>query len=110
MDDALLKKATDMLLKGATLAAHPCPYCKGVRVTRDGGMLCINCGAQSEGRSTDSMDTNPSLPALERKLVQLSSRLEQENDYKAQQEIIKSISLLSRTISEIRSGHNTGGT
>ena len=40
MDD-LNKKAVDLLLRGATLVAEPCPYCKGVRIMKDGNALCI---------------------------------------------------------------------
>jgi len=38
------KKAAEMLLNGATLLSDPCPYCKGVRVMKDGHALCISCG------------------------------------------------------------------
>ena len=44
MSKGLTKKAVDMLLAGATLLSEPCPYCKGVRVMKDGNALCINCG------------------------------------------------------------------
>lgn len=105
MDDVLLKKAAELLLKGATLTAQPCPYCRGVRVIKDGGTLCINCGAESEKRQTDNL--NADYPhRLEKKLDELSRKLEQETDYGAQQEIIKSISLLSKTISDIKAGNS----
>ena len=42
MSKGLTKKAVDMLLAGATLLSEPCPYCKGVRVMKDGNALCIN--------------------------------------------------------------------
>ena len=35
-----------MLLKGATLLSDPCPYCKGVRVMKEGQALCISCGRE----------------------------------------------------------------
>ena len=38
------KKAIEMLLSGATLVSEPCPYCKGVRVMKDGNALCVSCG------------------------------------------------------------------
>ena len=37
-----------MLLKGATLLGQPCPYCKGVRVMKDGYALCVSCGKEPE--------------------------------------------------------------
>jgi len=32
----LSKRAIDMLLNGATLVEAPCPYCRGVRVMKNG--------------------------------------------------------------------------
>ena len=40
----LRKKAAEMLLNGATLLSEPCPYCKGVRVMKEGQALCTKCG------------------------------------------------------------------
>ena len=48
MSKDLTKKAAEMLLKGATLLSEPCPYCKGVRVMKDGHALCISCGREPE--------------------------------------------------------------
>ena len=48
MSNELTKKAADMLLNGATLLSEPCPYCKGVRVMKDGDALCVNCGKEPE--------------------------------------------------------------
>jgi len=39
-----------MLLKGATLLSEPCPYCKGVRVMKEGQALCTKCGRKPEKR------------------------------------------------------------
>ena len=44
MSNELTKKAAEMLLNGATLLSEPCPYCKGVRVMKDGNALCVSCG------------------------------------------------------------------
>ena len=46
MSKEITKKAVDMLLKGATLLVEPCPYCKGVRVMKDGYALCVSCGKE----------------------------------------------------------------
>ena len=48
MEEDLTKKAAEMLLKGATLLSEHCPYCKGVRVMKDGYALCISCGREPE--------------------------------------------------------------
>ena len=48
MSEDLTKKAAEMLLKGATLLSEHCPYCKGVRVMKDGYALCISCGREPE--------------------------------------------------------------
>ena len=44
MSNDITKKAVEMLLNGATLLSEPCPYCKGVRVMKNGDALCISCG------------------------------------------------------------------
>jgi len=42
----LTQKAIKMILNGGTLLSEPCPYCKCVRVMKDGYALCINCGKE----------------------------------------------------------------
>ena len=54
MSKDLTKKAAEMLLKGATLLSEPCPYCKGVRVMKDGHALCISCGREPEKKEDPS--------------------------------------------------------
>ena len=44
MSDDIRRKAIEMLLNGATLLSEPCPYCKGVRVMKNGDALCVSCG------------------------------------------------------------------
>ena len=41
-----------MILSGGTLLSEPCPYCKGVRVMKDGHALCVNCGKEPEQKPT----------------------------------------------------------
>ena len=50
MAEELRKKAAEMLLNGATLLSEPCPYCKGVRVMKEGQALCTKCGREPEKR------------------------------------------------------------
>ena len=54
MSKDLTKKAVEMLLKGATLLSEPCPYCKGVRVMKDGHALCVSCGKEPTEEKQDS--------------------------------------------------------
>jgi len=44
----LTKKAAEILLTGGTLLSEHCPYCKGVRVMKNGHALCISCGREPE--------------------------------------------------------------
>ncbi len=44
MSKDLIQKAAKMVINGATIMSEPCPYCKGVRIIKDGNALCINCG------------------------------------------------------------------
>jgi len=92
----LTKKAVEMLLKGATLVSDPCPYCKGVRIMKNGSALCVNCGREaSEDKTSEKIEEKPSgdpvLASLEQKLKELTGELEHEKDHQKQQQILKSI-------------------
>jgi len=57
MSEDLTKKAAEILLKGGTLLSQHCPYCKGVRVMKDGHALCINCGREPEKKDIPNEKT-----------------------------------------------------
>ena len=106
MTKELTEKAIKMLLDGATLVSEPCPYCKGVRVIKDGFALCVNCGKQPEQKiaqtnSAEKEDVKP-LKILEKKLEDLSKQLEKEVNPKKQQELIESINSLIDVISKLK--------
>ena len=96
-----------MILDGGTLLSEPCPYCKGVRVMKDGHVLCVNCGKEPEQKSTKTETkeeiSNSTLKILEEKLEKLSTDLEGENEPSKQQELIKSIDLLVNVIAKLKS-------
>ncbi len=98
MSKEYTKKAVEMLLKGARLLSDPCPYCKGVRVMKDGNAFCVNCGR--EGKEEILLDTKKTkdetkefLPQdqLDQKLKELTDELQKEKDHVKQQQILKSI-------------------
>jgi UPF0148 protein len=96
MSKELTKKAVEMLLQGATLVSDPCPYCKGVRIMKNGSALCVNCGREaSEEKIPEKIEEKPSgdplLASLEQKLQELTKELEHEKDHQKQQQILKSI-------------------
>ena len=105
MSEDLTKKAAEMLLKGATLLSEHCPYCKGVRVMKDGHALCISCGREPEKKDIPKEKTQQRTSleeTLEKKIESLSKELEQENDHEKQKEILKSINLILETIEKIK--------
>ena len=106
MGDELTKKAAEMLLKGATLLSEPCPYCKGVRVMKEGQALCISCGRQPEKKEIQIKDSpeksTPLEKTLEKKLELLSKELEAEKDHEKQQSILKTINSLLETIEKMK--------
>ena len=107
MTEDLTKKAAEMLLQGATLLSQPCPYCKGVRVMKQGQALCISCGRQPEKKEipkeNSSEGTLPSIEkTLEKKMEILTKELEQENDHEKQQNILKTINSLLETIGKLK--------
>ena len=103
MAEELRKKAAEMLLNGATLLSEPCPYCKGVRVMKEGQALCTKCGREPEKREIIiEKDENPLKKTLERKLETLSKELEQEMNHDKQQDILKSINSVLEMIEKIK--------
>ena len=109
MSKELTKKAAEILLNGGTLLSEHCPYCKGVRVMKNGRALCISCGREPEKKDIPNektqQGTNSSLEEiLEKKIEHLSKELEQENDHEKQQLILKSINLLLETMEKMKKG------
>jgi len=105
MSEDIKKKAIEMLLNGATLLSEPCPYCKGVRVMKDGNALCVSCGKspdkEIEKKGQEEKKVSP-IKKLEGKLQDMTNELSKEKDPKKQQEILKSINLLIETISKLK--------
>ncbi len=104
MSKDLAKKAVEMLLKGATLISEPCPYCKGVRVMKNGNALCVNCGreAKEENVPVQEKTENTAFAKFEQKLAGLYEELEHEKDHQKQQQIIKSITDLMSLIEKLK--------
>ena len=107
MQNDLTQKAIKMILSGGTLLSEPCPYCKGVRVMKDGHALCVNCGKEPEQKPTKAQikekKSVSTLKTLEQKLEKLSSQLEMEEEPAKQQELIKSIDSLIDIIAKLKS-------
>ena len=105
MSEEARKKAIEMLLSGATLVSEPCPYCKGVRVMKDGNALCVSCGkgpdSEIEVTNQESKEETP-IKQLEEKLQNMTNTLSNEKDLKKQQEMLKSINLLIETIDKLK--------
>jgi UPF0148 protein len=106
MSAELRKKAVELLLKGATLLAEPCPYCKGVRVMNDGNALCVSCGREPDQtkivEEKPETSTNPILDSMNKKLAELTKELEAEKDHEKQQQILKSINALLETVQKLQ--------
>ena len=105
MSEEIRKKAIEMLLSGATLVSEPCPYCKGVRVMKDGNALCVSCG-KSPNSDIDvkdgELEEKTPIKQLEEKLQNMTNALSNEKDLKKQQEMLKSINLLIETIGKLK--------
>lgn len=88
-----------MLLKGATLLGEPCPYCKGVRVMKDGSAFCVNCGREAKEqkipedteRKDEAKVEGTTQDKLDQKLKDLADELSREKDHTKQKQIIRSI-------------------
>lgn len=106
MSKDLIQKAAKMVINGATIMSEPCPYCKGVRIIKDGNALCINCGNEPDQKQikkqTRGKKSAGVLNTLERKLEKLSQQLEKEDNPTKQQELIKSIDDLIAIIAKLK--------
>jgi UPF0148 protein len=96
MSNELTKKAVEMLLKGATLVGEPCPYCKGVRVMKDGSALCVTCGKEAKDEKVESILTpqkTESIPIdnLDQKIKNLTEDLQHEKDFEKQKQILNTL-------------------
>ena len=107
MTNDYTKKAAKMLLNGATLLSDPCPYCKGVRVMKEGRALCISCGREPGKKivpqeNTQQSKKSPLEETLNKKMKNLVIELEQETDHEKQQKILNSINSVLDTIKKIK--------
>ena len=108
MSNELTKKAAEMLLNGATLLSEPCPYCKGVRVMKDGNALCVNCGKKPKENhekiesNKETEDDSTALMKLERKLEKLTEELSEEQNHEKQELILRSINSLVEIIKKMK--------
>ena len=106
MSKDLTKKAAEMLLNGATLVGEPCPYCRGVRVMKEGHALCVSCGREPRkkeiktGKKTHHKKSGLE-EILEKKMESLSKELEEEENHLKQQEILKSINSVLETLEKM---------
>ena len=107
MPNDITQKAIKMILGGGTLLSEPCPYCKGVRIMKDGHALCVNCGKEPKQKPTKTQTkekkSSSTLKSLEQKLEKISSQLEGETEPAKQQELIKSIDSLIDVIAKLKS-------
>lgn len=93
----LTKKAVEMLLSGATLVSDPCPYCKGVRVMKNGSALCVSCGKEAKEERVESVLTkiektgNAAIDNLDQKLRDLTVDLQNEKDFVKQKQILQTM-------------------
>jgi len=93
----LTKKAVELLLGGATLVSDPCPYCKGVRVMKNGSALCVSCGREAKEEKIESILTKTEKPGgtaidnLDQKLRDLTVELQAEKDFEKQKQILQTM-------------------
>jgi UPF0148 protein len=93
----LTKKAVELLLGGATLVSDPCPYCKGVRVMKNGSALCVSCGREAKEEKSESILTKTEKPGgtaidnLDQKLRDLTVELQAEKDFEKQKQILQTM-------------------
>ena len=80
------------------MVSDPCPYCKGVRIIKEGNAFCVNCGREGKDKNIfqdeklkDATKEYSALGKLDQKLKDLTDELQQEKDHAKQQQILRSI-------------------
>ena len=58
MNNDIVKKGADFLLKGGTLLSEPCKICNGLLIKYKGDILCLNCQrpAMNQGKLENASD------------------------------------------------------
>ena len=54
MNNDIVKKGADFLLKGGTLLSEPCKICNGLLIKYKGDILCLNC--QRDALNQDKLE------------------------------------------------------
>ena len=84
MTEELRKKAAEMLLNGATLLSEPCPYCKGVRVMKEGSCIMYKlwtCTRRKKNinRCNSRKNRNPPKKDITKKIRRIIKRIRTRN-------------------------------
>ena len=92
-----LVTASDILRRGATLLADPCPKCQGVQIKYRDKVTCINCGDLMSMSTTDSIkpeSVRQNLRELaQEKMIGLSDLLRKESSLENQKSLLELIML-----------------
>lgn len=109
MSKDLTKKAVELLLGGATLVSDPCPYCKGVRVMKNGNALCVSCGKEARdekvvGVPKTAKPEDASIENLDQKLRDLTEELQKEKDFEKQKQILHAMNEIVAIKERLRAG------
>lgn len=57
MNNDIVKKGADFLLKGGTLLSEPCQICNGLLIKYKGDIMCLNC--QNPNPNQDELEKVP---------------------------------------------------
>ncbi len=80
MNDDILKKGADFLLKGGTLLSEPCQVCNGLLIKFKGDIMCMNC--QKAGQNDQKFEKNPGQISEEKELETSQKKLLKDITYK----------------------------
>lgn len=66
MDNNILKKGADYLLKGGTLLSEPCQKCNGLLIKYKDNTICLNCQRSEHNDSPTSNNSNLNLTQVKK--------------------------------------------
>jgi len=73
MNNDIVKKGADYLLKGGTLLSEPCQVCNGLLVKFKGDIMCLNC--QKYGVNEMELEKIPEKMSEEKKIETTNEKL-----------------------------------
>lgn len=116
-EDAKIKNAASLLVRGGTLTGEPCEKCHGILIRFRNKITCMNCGTEkgtdpvSEVRPSVTTaqpmntlsDLRSCIEVVEQKIVKLAGEISGENDLLLQKQKADLLESYLRILEKVKS-------